>query len=163
VTPDKRGGEVVIRRQIQATRQELFDAWTDPEGMREWMCPGNIATAEVQMDLRVGGQLVIVMRGPTESFEHRGEFTIIDRPRKLAFTWIAKSTDLHPTLVTVEFFEVTATESELVLTHLEIPRKEVSDQYQGGWKQIVGRLEQAIGKKSKKQGGEFQSSQISLD
>ena len=111
----------------------------------------------------MGGQLVIVMRGPTESFEHRGEFTIIDRPRKLAFTWIAKSTDLHPTLVTVEFFEVTATESELVLTHLEIPRKEVSDQYQGGWKQIVGRLEQAIGKKSKKQGGEFQSSQISLD
>jgi uncharacterized protein YndB with AHSA1/START domain len=147
VTAGNRGGEVVIRRQIQATRQELFDAWTDPEGMREWMCPGNIVSADVQMDLRVGGHLVIVMRGPAESFEHRGEFTIIDRPSKLAFTWIAKSTDLHPTLVTVEFFEVTATESELVLTHLEIPRKEVSDQYQGGWRQIVSRLEQYIGKK----------------
>jgi hypothetical protein len=36
------------------------------------------------------------------------------------------------------------------LTHLEIPRNEVSDQYQGGWNQIVGRLEQYIGKKSKK-------------
>ena len=150
MTPAKRGGEIVIRRQIQATRQELFDAWTDPEGMREWMCPGNIASAEVQMDLRVGGQLVIVMRGPTESFEHRGEFTIIDRPSRLAFTWIEKSTDFQPTLVTVEFFEVTATESELVLTHLEIPRKEVSDQYQGGWNQIVGRLEQSIGRKWKK-------------
>jgi uncharacterized protein YndB with AHSA1/START domain len=150
VTPAKRGGEIVIRRQIQATRQELFDAWTDPEGMREWMCPGNIASAEVQMDLRVGGQLVIVMRGRTELFEHRGEFTIIDRPSRLAFTWIAKSTDFQPTLVTVEFFEVTATESELVLTHLEIPRKEVSDQYQGGWNQIVGRLEQSIGRKWKK-------------
>jgi uncharacterized protein YndB with AHSA1/START domain len=161
VTPDKRGGEVVIRRQIQATRQELFDAWTDPEGMREWMCPGDIASAEVQMDLRVGGQLVIVMRGPTESFEHRGEFTVIDRPSRLAFTWMAKSTDFQPTLVTVEFFEVTPTESELVLTHLEIPRKEVSDQYQGGWTQIVGRLEQYIGKKWKKQGGEFQSSRTS--
>jgi uncharacterized protein YndB with AHSA1/START domain len=33
-----RGGKVFIRRQIRATRQELFDAWTDPEGMREWMC-----------------------------------------------------------------------------------------------------------------------------
>jgi len=141
------GGEVVIRRQIEATREELFDAWTDPEGMRKWMCPGNIVSAEVQMDLRVGGALVIVMRGPTESFEHRGEFAVIERPSKLAFTWIAKSTDLHPTLVTVEFFEVSETLSELVLTHVEIPRKEVSDQYQGGWNQIVTRMEQCLRKK----------------
>jgi len=125
----------------------LFDAWTDPEGMREWMCPGNIVSADVQIDPRVGGHLIIIMRGPTDVFEHRGEFTVVDRPSKLAFTWIAKSTDLRPTLVTVEFFEVTATESELVLTHLEIPRKEVSDQYQGGWSQIVTRLEQYIGER----------------
>jgi len=142
-----RGGKVFIRRQIRATRQELFDAWTDPEGMREWMCPGNIVSADVQIDPRVGGHLIIIMRGPTDVFEHRGEFTVVDRPSKLAFTWIAKSTDLRPTLVTVEFFEVTATESELVLTHLEIPRKEVSDQYQGGWSQIVTRLEQYIGER----------------
>jgi len=114
--------------------------------MREWMCPGNIVSADVQIDPRVGGHLIIIMRGPTDVFEHRGEFTVVDRPSKLAFTWIAKSTDLRPTLVTVEFFEVTATESELVLTHLEIPRKEVSDQYQGGWSQIV-RLEQYIGER----------------
>ncbi|MBZ5622832.1 MAG: SRPBCC domain-containing protein [Acidobacteriia bacterium] len=137
-------GPVVIRRRIRATREELFDAWTDPEGMREWMCPGNIVSADVQMDLRVGGALLIIMRGPTEAFEHRGEFTIIDRPSKLAFTWIAKSADLRPTLVTVEFFEVTAHESELVLTHQEIPRREVTDQYRGGWSQIVSRLEQFI-------------------
>jgi len=124
----------------------LFDAWTDPEGMREWMCPGNIVSADVQIDPRVGGHLIIIMRGPTDVFEHRGEFTVVDRPSKLAFPWIAKSTDLRPTLVTVEFFEVTATERELVLTHLEIPRKEVSDQYQGGWSQIV-RLEQYIGER----------------
>jgi uncharacterized protein YndB with AHSA1/START domain len=142
-----RGGKVVVRRQIRATRQELFDAWTDPEGMREWMCPGNIVSADVQIDPCVGGHLIIIMRDPTDVFEHRGEFTVVDRPSKLAFTWIAKSTDLRPTLVTVEFFEVTATESELVLTHLEIPRKEVSDQYRGGWSQIVTRLEQYIGER----------------
>ena len=142
-----RGGKVFIRRQIRATRQELFDAWTDPEGMREWMCPGNIVSADVQIDPCVGGHLIIIMRDPTDVFEHRGEFTVVDRPSKLAFTWIAKSTDLRPTLVTVEFFEVTATESELVLTHLEIPRKEVSDQYQGCWSQIVTRLEQYIGER----------------
>ena len=115
--------------------------------MREWMCPGNIVSADVQIEPRVGGHLIIIVHGPTDVFEHRGEFTVVDRPSKLAFTWIAKSTDLRPTLVTVEFFEVTATESELVLTHLEIPRKEVSDQYRGGCSQIVTRLEQYLGER----------------
>jgi len=147
VMASDRDNKVVIRRQIRATRQELFDKWTDPEGMREWMCPGNIVSAEVQMDPCFGGRLVIVMRGPTEVVEHRGEFTVFDPPSKLAFTWIAKSTDLHPTLVTVEFLEVSPTESELVLTHSEIPRKEVSNQYQSGWGQIISRLEQYLGER----------------
>jgi uncharacterized protein YndB with AHSA1/START domain len=144
VTAGDPGDTVVIRRRIRATREELFDAWTDPAGMREWMCPGNIVSAEVQMEPRVGGSLLIIMRGPTEAFEHRGEVTIVDPPSKLAFTWAAKSTDSHPTLVTVELLEVTATETELVLTHQEIPRKEVIDQYRGGWGQIVSRLAEHI-------------------
>ncbi|MBZ5496239.1 MAG: SRPBCC domain-containing protein [Acidobacteriia bacterium] len=91
--------KVVIRRRITATREELFDAWTDSEGMRAWMCPGNIVSVDVRMDLRVGGSLLIIMRDPDKAYEHRDEFTIIDRPAKLAFTWIAEATDLHPTLV----------------------------------------------------------------
>jgi len=137
-------GKVVIRRRMAATREELFDAWTDPESMRSWMCPGNIVSAEVKMDLRVGGSLLIVMRGPAETFEHRGQFTVVERPSKLAFTWIAKATDLRPTHVTVEFFEVTRTETDLVLTHEELARDEVRDQYQGGWNQIADRLAQYL-------------------
>ena len=138
------GDQVVIRRRINATRRELFDAWTDPEGMREWMCPGDTVSADVEIDPRVGGALLIIMHCPTEVVEHRGEFTIVDPPSKLAFTWIAKSTDLQPTLVTVEFFEITPTESELVLTHRPIRKKEVTDQYRSGWSQIVSRLEQYV-------------------
>jgi uncharacterized protein YndB with AHSA1/START domain len=137
-------GKLVIRRRILATREELFDAWTDPESMRVWMCPGDIISADVTLDLRVGGSFLITMRTPTAAYEHRGEFTIIDRPSKLAFTWIARATDLRPTLVTVEFFEISETESELVLTHENFPRKEVRDQYQGGWGQIIDRLEQYL-------------------
>ncbi|MBZ5578320.1 MAG: SRPBCC domain-containing protein [Acidobacteriia bacterium] len=144
MTPEADAGKVVVRRRIQATREELFDAWTDPEGMREWMCPGDVVSAEVQMDVRVGGALLILMRSPTELHEHRGEFTVIDRPSKLAFTWISKSTDFVPALVTVEFITVTATESELILTHEGILKKEVRDRYQNGWGQIASRLEQSL-------------------
>jgi len=138
------GNTVVIHRRIVATREELFDAWTDAEGMRAWMCPGNTVSVDVRMDLRVGGSLLVIMRDPDKKHEHRGEFTVVDRPGKLAFTWIAVATDMRPTLVTVEFFAVSESECDLVLTHEKFPKKEASDQYRGGWAQIVGRLEQYL-------------------
>lgn len=134
--------KVVIHRRIQATPVELFDAWSDPEGMRAWMCPGNILSVEVRMDFRVGGALVVTMRDSAGTYEHHGEFTIIERPSRLAFTWIAAATDGLPTLVTVEFSAVSPTESELVLTHEHFPRQGPADQYRAGWDEIVGKLEQ---------------------
>ena len=144
MTAGENENKITIRKRIAGTREELFDAWTDPEGMKEWMCPGDIISADVQIDACVGGQLLIVMRGPTESYEHRGEFTIVERPSKLAFTWTAKATDWETTLVTIEFFEISEGETELVLTHERFPNKEVVDQYRGGWSQVVDRLEQHL-------------------
>jgi uncharacterized protein YndB with AHSA1/START domain len=149
MTSDADSGKVVVRRRIAATREELFAEWTDPESMRVWMCPGDVVSAEVRLDPRVGGSFHIIMRSPTQVFEHRGEFTVVDRPSKLAFTWIAVATDLLPTLVTVEFFEASENETELVLTHECFPRKEVRDRYEGGWSQIVTRLEEHLKRSDK--------------
>ncbi len=138
------GGDLVVRRRIRAPRQEVFDAWTDPESLRLWMCPGDIQSVEATIDLRVGGALRIVMRSATQIFEHRGEFTVIDPPALLAFTWIAAATDWKPTLVTVEFVETGAAETELILTHSRFPRIEVRDQYRSGWSTIVSLLDQHL-------------------
>lgn len=144
MTADADAGRLVIRRRIAAAREELFEQWTDPESMRVWMCPDDIVSTDVLMDLRVGGSLLITMRGATRAYEHRGEFTIIDRPAKLAFTWISGATDSRATLVTVEFFEVSETESDLVLTHDELPTTQAKDQHRAGWNQIIGRLDQFL-------------------
>jgi len=143
---DLDAGKVIIRKRIPATREELFDAWIDPVGMRDWMCPGNIESAEVHIEPRVGGSLLIIMRGLTGRVEHRGEFKIIERPAKLAFTWIAKATRWRPTLVTIEFLKISANETELVLTHQDIPISDVRDQYRDGWNQIIDRLRQFLEK-----------------
>jgi uncharacterized protein YndB with AHSA1/START domain len=136
--------KVVVRRRIAATREELFDAWIDPEGMREWMCPGDVISAEVQLEPRVGGRLFILMKAPTQTHEHTGQFQVLERPSKLAFTWTAGNLDGQVTMVTVEFHKESDSETELVLTHELIPRKEVSDRYQSGWTKIVDHLEKYI-------------------
>jgi uncharacterized protein YndB with AHSA1/START domain len=131
---------LVVRRRIAATREDLFDAWTDPASMRAWMCPGSVASAEVEMDLRVGGRLRILMQDSAATYEYHGVFTVIDRPAVLAFTWIAKATDMHTTLVTVEFIERGELDTELVLTHEPWPRPEGRDQYRAGWTSILEKL-----------------------
>jgi uncharacterized protein YndB with AHSA1/START domain len=131
----------VVRKRIAATREELFDAWTNPESMREWMLPGDAASAEVRLDARVGGALLILMRGPKEVFEHTGEFRVVERPSKLVFTWTAQAMDGATTLVTVEFLKISESETEIVVTHEGIPRKQVGERYQAGWGKIVGLLE----------------------
>ena len=136
--------KVVVRRRIAATQEELFDAWIDPEGMREWMCPGDVISAEVRLEPRVGGDLFILMKGPTRTHEHTGQFRVFERPSKLAFTWTASNVDGQITLVTVEFHKVSISETELILTHELIPRKDVSDRYQSGWTKIVDHLEKYL-------------------
>jgi len=135
---------LVIRRRVRATPEELFSEWIDPENMGAWMCPGDIVSTQVHMDLRVGGMLRIVMRDSKTTFEHRGEFTLIEPPTKLAFTWIAAATDQKTTLVTVEFTPISGTETELVLTHQDFPRPEVRERYRGGWGRILERLDQHL-------------------
>jgi uncharacterized protein YndB with AHSA1/START domain len=135
---------LVIRRRVRAAADELFAEWTTPENMGAWMCPGEIVSTEVRMDLRVGGALSIVMRDTKTTYEHRGEFTVIEPPMKLAFTWIAAATDHKTTLVSVEFIPVSELETELVLTHRDFPRPESRERYRGGWARILERLDEHL-------------------
>ena len=34
-----------VRRKMPAPREVVYQAWIDPQGIREWMCPGD-ATSE---------------------------------------------------------------------------------------------------------------------
>ena len=40
--------KLVIRKLISASCAEVFDAWGDAAGMRDWMCPGDAISTEAQ-------------------------------------------------------------------------------------------------------------------
>jgi uncharacterized protein YndB with AHSA1/START domain len=120
---------------MPATREVVFEAWTDPQGIREWMCPGDTVSAEAMLDLRVGGSYRIVMKSKTRDYVHTGVYQVVDPPSKLVFTW-TREEDETPTLVTVEIF-ARGDESELVLTHERFHDADVMKRYQGGWGTIA--------------------------
>jgi uncharacterized protein YndB with AHSA1/START domain len=86
---DEPGHVVRIERTFAARAEEVFEAWTSPEVMRRWFhVAPDWDTPLAEVDLRVGGTVRIVMRRPDGTQAGaRGEYTLIDRPRRLVMTW----------------------------------------------------------------------------
>ncbi len=129
---------VSIRRNMPAPRDVVYEAWIDPQGIREWMCPGDAISAEAVLDVRVGGSYRIVMRSRERDYVHAGVYQVVEPNAKLVFTWTQEGNEVT-TLVTVEFL-ARGSESELVLTHERFTKSDVAQRYQSGWGTIAEKL-----------------------
>ncbi|MBC8002050.1 MAG: SRPBCC domain-containing protein [Opitutaceae bacterium] len=56
--------ELMLTRLIDAPREKVYKAWTDPELITRWFTPPPYLTVFAQMDVRPGGASFIIMRGP---------------------------------------------------------------------------------------------------
>jgi uncharacterized protein YndB with AHSA1/START domain len=132
---------VVVRRTIAATAEDLFDAWLDPQAMSIWMRPGSIQATTATVDARVGGRYEVLMRSATETYPHTGVYRVIDRPRRLVFTWRSRGTEQKDSLVTVDFI-VRGAGTEVVVTHEQLPEG-ARPSHNDGWTSALARLEEA--------------------
>src|SRR4029453_3088356 len=93
---------VVIERVLPGSPEEVYAAWTTPETLRLFMCPGDMTAPIVEAAGPVGGRFRIVMRDGTRDSEHRGGYRVLEPGRRLVFTWASASTGWAETLVTIE-------------------------------------------------------------
>ncbi|HEX6956343.1 MAG TPA: SRPBCC family protein [Ferrovibrio sp.] len=56
--------ELTLTRIIDAPRETVFRAWSDPELMQQWFAPKPYKAIRVEVDQRPGGASLIVMQGP---------------------------------------------------------------------------------------------------
>jgi uncharacterized protein YndB with AHSA1/START domain len=56
--------ELVLTRLINAPREKVYRAWTEPELLKQWFAPKPYTTPIVEIDVRPGGSAYFVMRGP---------------------------------------------------------------------------------------------------
>lgn len=79
--------ELTINRSFKAPRALVWQAWTDPKHLAKWWGPEGFTNPVCEVDLRVGGGLKIVMRGPDGTdYPMRGVYKEIVAPEKLVFT-----------------------------------------------------------------------------
>jgi uncharacterized protein YndB with AHSA1/START domain len=132
-----------LRHRYDHTPDRVFDAWTDARGMTSWMRPGPTTDVKAELDVREGGAFSIDMIFGDQSILHTGTYEVVDRPRRLVFTWNAPHLDM-PTKVSLDFRAVDGG-TELVLVHEGLPSEESVTNHTQGWAQILGHLEARLG------------------
>ena len=144
---DEPGHVVRIERTFAASAEDVFDAWTSPEVMRRWLHPApDWATPEAQVDLRVGGKVRVVMRRPDGTeVESRGEYTLIDRPRRLVMTWTFGDEPANEQLIELSFSE-SDDSTRVLLVNTRISTDERRDAQDWGWRGCFDQLEGAVGR-----------------
>ena len=56
--------ELVLTRLINAPREKVYRAWTDPEMLKRWFAPLPYTTPVAELNVRPGGANLIVMECP---------------------------------------------------------------------------------------------------
>ncbi len=136
---------VRIERTFPAQADRVFDAWTNPEVMRRWFhCGADWETPVAEVDLRVGGKVRVVMRRPdgTEGGAE-GEFTLIERPRRLAMTWTFSDDRSNKQLIVLTFSESNGA-TTVLMVNSGISTDERRGGQEWGWRGCLDQLERML-------------------
>ncbi len=138
-----------IKRLINAPRDHVYAAWTDPAQLKQWFGPENVQTRDLIADARVGGEFRWDLINPEgEKMTIRGEYRELEPGKKIVFTWQWQDDEdwqNHVSIVTVEFSDAEGG-TELRLTHEQLPNEESRDRHNEGWNSVLDKLEKFLSK-----------------
>ena len=141
-----------LTRELPATPEEVFDAYTDAEKQKIWFSildetPGIV---EIEVDLRVGGKQTAVWGPDKDTLFHETQtFLEIDRPRRLVTESIGSGPDGAEMATRVEItFEAQGDNTLVTVVQGGFPVPEVRDFFvnevwQGAFARIEAFLKQS--------------------
>lgn len=134
----------VIERTFEASREDVFRAWTEPDEIAAWYGPEHFhAPADkIRVDLRVGGrwEATMVQRGSGEEFPASYEIVELVEPELL----VLRSDPMpqfgmpDPTVTRVELHEDGPGRTRMTLTDGPYPTN--ASHAETGWKQSFDKL-----------------------
>ena len=133
-----------VTKRLSASPERVFDAWLDPWKARQFLftAPGG-KVVRADIDGKIGGSFTIVDRREDGDIEHVGTYEVINRPKRIVFTFAVPKFSAEFTRVTVDVAP-DDTGSTLTLTH-EGVLPEWESRTESGWKMILDSLERTLG------------------
>jgi uncharacterized protein YndB with AHSA1/START domain len=147
-TPSER--EIALVRTFDAPRSLVFDAWTKPELVKQWLGVfGDWSFSVCEIDLRVGGKYRYVWRGPEGAeLAMGGVYRAIVRPERIVCTekfdqsWYAG--DAVDTTVFVEQHGKTTVTTTVLYASKEVRDGVLKSPMEGGVAKSYDKLAQLL-------------------
>ena len=139
---DASGLALHLEKIVDAPRERVFAACVEPEQLAVWWGPADFTAPSVDLDVRLGGLYRIRMQPPHgETFDLRGEYSEVDPPRRLAYTFLYDDPDPddQETVVTLSFLEHPEG-TELVLDQRPFATQARLALHETGWTETLDRL-----------------------
>lgn len=146
-------------RSFDAPRQLVWEAWTEPQKVKQWWGPKDFSCPTAEIDLRKNGRYLTCMRSPEgKDYWSTGTYKVIDEPKKLVCT--DSFADPEGNIVPASYYgfednfplvmefelqlDEINTKTRMRLNHIGIPEGEVMEQTKEGWNQSFDKLEKLL-------------------
>lgn len=122
-----------VKRTFQAPVEQVWAAWTEKGRLEQWMCRDKPSheTRYLELDFRQGGRYAIENKMPGGVYIGRGTYEEIKPLEKIVFTW--SWNDDEPSRVTVEFRRRGTAQTDVLLTHAQLPNEAQYKSHEEGW------------------------------
>jgi uncharacterized protein YndB with AHSA1/START domain len=145
---------LTLTRIIRAPRARVYQAWTNPEIVKQWFGPGNMYCPHASVDARVGGAYSMEAAPTPEGLAANpnstggtatGTFTRVVPNELLQFTWKPSWNPGEESLVTVSLRDVDGG-TELTLRHENFASEQSREGHNKGWSGCLDKLTAATEK-----------------
>ncbi len=132
--------QVNLKKIVNAPIEQVFDAWLNPEMLRQFILPAvGMSEPEVSNDPREGGSFEIIMQVGEDRMPHTGTYLTLERPHCLVFSW-QSAFSADDSQVTLDFTVADEGQTMVELTHVKFINEEACSNHQGGWQNILDKL-----------------------
>ena len=135
-----------ITKDFQVSKEELYEAWTDPDRLKEWWKPMGHLLTNVTNEIREGGQVSYAFNGG--ELKITGEYKEAKPGDKLVYTWnweVAEESIHNGNFQLTIIFKDNGDESTLDVTQENFQNEESIQPHRHGWEEALGKLNEYLG------------------
>jgi uncharacterized protein YndB with AHSA1/START domain len=94
------GREIVTQRVIDATREQVFRAFSEPKHLAQWWGPAGFSNTFDEFDFRPGGHWRFVMHGPDGAdYQNHSIFDEVVAPERIVFRHLDSTHNFQMTIL----------------------------------------------------------------
>ena len=144
--------ELVLTRIIDAPRERVFAAWTQPDLLKQWFAPKPWTTTVAELDVRPGGASFVILRDPDgNEYPNHGVYLEVVPNEKLVFTdayteaWQPSDKPFMTVVLTFED-EGGKTRYTARARHWTVEDRKAHEQmgFHEGWGMVAGQMEDLL-------------------